>query len=79
MKPIPFDHSWPYEKMGEDIYIEECPYCHSSNVLTYMKEKHLQQAKESVKTRLVMPCCHGRMMIVEADDDYFWTTEKLRR
>ncbi|MDQ0298410.1 hypothetical protein J2S78_000818 [Salibacterium salarium] len=78
MKLIPFENTWPYEKMGEDIYIEECPYCKETNVLTYMKEEHLQQAKDGIKTRVVMPCCHATMIVADADDDYFWTTERLR-
>ncbi|MDQ0257646.1 hypothetical protein J2S74_005108 [Evansella vedderi] len=78
MKPIPFDHTWPYEKQMGEIYIAECPYCKSRNVLTHMKEELLEKAKDKVKQRLNMPCCLRTMTILEADEDYFWTNEKLR-
>ncbi|MCD8511033.1 MAG: hypothetical protein LRY73_15005 [Bacillus sp. (in: Bacteria)] len=78
MKPIPFDHTCPYEKQMGEIYIGECPYCKSSNVLTHMKEESLEKAKDGVKQRLNMPCCLKTMTILEADEDYFWANEKLR-
>ncbi|MFA9560050.1 hypothetical protein ACERII_22300 [Evansella sp. AB-rgal1] len=78
MKPIPFDHSWPYEKQMGDIYLSECPYCKAHNVLTHMNEEMLDRAKDKVKTRLNIPCCLRTMIILEADEDYFWTNEKLR-
>ncbi|WP_338082331.1 hypothetical protein [Fictibacillus enclensis] len=73
-----FEHSWPYEKMMDDIYINECPYCHTSNVLTTFSEDKLNNAKEGIKQLLVMPCCHSKLTILNADEDYFWTEEKLR-
>lgn len=76
---IPFENTWTYERSGKDIYIHKCPYCNSDNVLTNMKKADLEQAKESIKTYLIMPCCLEKMTIIEADDDYFWTTEKLRK
>ncbi|WP_246589128.1 hypothetical protein [Desertibacillus haloalkaliphilus] len=76
---IPFENAWPYERMYDDIYIQECPYCGSENVLTNMKQEMLERAKEGIKTLLIMPCCNGRMTILEADDDYFWTNESLRK
>ncbi|WP_022794140.1 hypothetical protein [Marinococcus halotolerans] len=76
---IPFENTWPYDKIGEDIYINECPYCGSRNILTAMKVKDLEWAKEEIKTYINMPCCHKRMHIVFADEDYLWTTEPLRR
>lgn len=75
---IPFSNTWPYEKMGKDIYIHTCPYCQKENVLTNMKATDLARAKESIKTILIMPCCHEKMTILEADDDYFLTDTKLR-
>ncbi|WP_096436687.1 hypothetical protein [Alteribacter populi] len=79
MKPIPFDHTWPYEKLMGDIYVSTCPYCGEENVLTNMKLRDLERAKEQVKQRLNMPCCLKTMVILEADEDYFWTTEPLRK
>ncbi|MFB5660799.1 hypothetical protein [Alteribacillus sp. HJP-4] len=79
MELIPFENSWPYEKVGTDIYIEECPFCGEHNVLTYLKPAQLKRAEEEIKTALVMPCCNGKMVIVKADGDYFWTTKQLRK
>lgn len=76
---IPFENTWPYEWSGKDIYIDKCPYCSSEHVLTNYKNTDLDRAKEAIKTYLIMPCCLEKMTIVEADDDYFWTTEKLRK
>jgi hypothetical protein len=73
-----FKHSWPYEKFGKDIYINECPYCHENNVLTNLKLSALENAKEGIKTYLVMPCCHNKMTILRADEDYFWADQPLR-
>ncbi|SDZ60409.1 hypothetical protein SAMN05421736_12069 [Evansella caseinilytica] len=78
MNPIPFEHTWPYEKQMGEIYLSECPYCKTSNVLTHMKASSLELAKEKVKQRLNLPCCLRTMTILEADDDYFWTDEPLR-
>ncbi|WP_170885656.1 hypothetical protein [Bacillus alkalicellulosilyticus] len=79
MKIIPFENTWPYEKVMGDIYIHTCPYCGSDNVLTSMKKRDLENALDGVKTLLIMPCCKGRMTIIEADEDYFWTNQALRK
>ncbi|MCD8500459.1 MAG: hypothetical protein LRY71_00685 [Bacillaceae bacterium] len=76
---IPFENTWPYEKSGKDIYIDRCPYCESNHVLTNYKHSDLEKAKEHIKTYLIMPCCLEKITILEADDDYFWTTERLRK
>ncbi|MGG1574191.1 hypothetical protein [Fictibacillus sp. NRS-1165] len=75
---LTFENSWPYDKMMDDIYINECPFCGKSNVLTTFSEEKLNSAKEGIKQLLVMPCCHSKLTILNADDDYFWTEEKLR-
>ncbi|MFC4737098.1 hypothetical protein ACFO4L_10915 [Bacillus daqingensis] len=79
MKVIPFDHTWPYEIQMGDVYVDECPYCGASSVLTHMKQSTLKRAREGVKTRLNLPCCRSTMVILEADDDYFWADEPLRK
>ncbi|WP_373323195.1 hypothetical protein [Alkalihalobacterium chitinilyticum] len=76
---IPFENTWPYEKVMKDIYFSECPYCETESVLLHLKESDLKRAKEGIKTLVVMPCCRHKMTILEADDDYFWTDEKLRK
>ncbi|WP_306301300.1 hypothetical protein [Thalassobacillus sp. C254] len=55
------------------------PYCHQHNVLTHMSEEDLERAKEEIKTNMVLPCCHTKMIILKADEDYFWTTDHLRK
>ncbi|SDH62682.1 hypothetical protein SAMN05192534_10874 [Alteribacillus persepolensis] len=79
MELIPFENTWPYEKLGNDIYIEKCPYCSEDHVLTDLKVDDVEEMKDEVKKLLVMPCCHANMTIIQADDDYFWTTEPLRK
>lgn len=76
---IPFENTWPYERSGRDFYLHKCPYCLSENVLLNMKSGDLDRAKESIKVHLIMPCCNEKMTILEADEDYFWTTDKLRK
>ncbi|RXJ01833.1 hypothetical protein DS745_10180 [Anaerobacillus alkaliphilus] len=76
---IPFQNTWPYEISGKDIYIHNCPYCGKENVLTTMKKGDIERAREGIKTYLIMPCCLEKMTILEADEDYFWTDERLRK
>ncbi|EIT85646.1 hypothetical protein A374_10433 [Fictibacillus macauensis ZFHKF-1] len=75
---LKFENSWPYDQVMNDIYVNECPFCQQENVLTSFSENKLQLAKEGIKQLLVMPCCHNKLTIVQADDDYFWSNEKLR-
>ncbi|WP_017726399.1 hypothetical protein [Halalkalibacterium ligniniphilum] len=79
MDVIPFENTWPYEKQFDDIYLHECPFCGEEQVLTHMKPEVLEQAKEGIKTSLILPCCHGKITILEADEDYFWADEQLRK
>ncbi|QDI91309.1 hypothetical protein EPH95_09050 [Salicibibacter halophilus] len=79
MKLLPFENTWPYERIQDDIYFEECPNCDAENVLTYMKKKQLEDAFDGVKTDIIMPCCQYKITIAEADNDYFWATERLRK
>ncbi|GAK08557.1 MULTISPECIES: hypothetical protein [Geomicrobium] len=79
MKLLPFENTWPYEKVGEDVYLHECPDCGDSNVLTFLKTEQLQDAFDNVKTQLIMPCCNYRITILQADEDYFWTSERQRK
>jgi hypothetical protein len=79
VKPIPFENTWPYEKQMGDVYFTACPYCSAENVLTNLSNNGLNRAKEGVKVRINLPCCHQTMVILEADDDYFWTNESLRK
>ncbi|WP_226655749.1 hypothetical protein [Pseudalkalibacillus hwajinpoensis] len=74
-----FEHTLPYDRMMGDVYVPKCPFCHSENVLTPMTDRDYRQGCEEIKTRLVMPCCNGKLMIEKIDSDYFWTTEAVRK
>ncbi|TWI60112.1 hypothetical protein [Halalkalibacter nanhaiisediminis] len=79
MDVIPFINTWPYERQFDDIYLQSCPFCHAENVLTNMKKSEFKRAQEGIKTTLILPCCHEKMIILEADQDYFWTNKALRK
>ncbi|MBM7646081.1 hypothetical protein JOD45_002306 [Scopulibacillus daqui] len=73
-----FHHTWPYEKMMGEIYLNECPFCHESSVHIHMKKDDFEKAFEEVKTHVVMPCCHEKLVILKMDDDYIWSDRPLR-
>ncbi|ARK31915.1 hypothetical protein [Halalkalibacter krulwichiae] len=79
MNVIPFINTWPYEKLFNDIYFQNCPFCVEENVLTNIKKSEYERAREGIKTVVIMPCCRGKLTILEADDDYFWTDKRLRK
>lgn len=79
MDVIPFVNTWPYERQFDDIYLQSCPCCGTENVLTNMKKSDFKRAQEGIKTILILPCCHGKLTILEADQDYFWTNKPLRK
>jgi hypothetical protein len=43
------------------------------------KKEAFEEAKDGVKTHIVMPCCHERLDIVKIDDDYIWSGSPLRK
>lgn len=73
-----FHHSWPYERVMNDIYFEECPFCHAAPVLIPLKKKALEDAYEGIKTHIIMPCCHEKITVEKMDSDYIWSTQPLR-
>ncbi|MCS7463526.1 hypothetical protein N0M98_25800 [Paenibacillus doosanensis] len=75
---IPFENTWPYEQIQEDIYVQECPFCSKSNVLLPFKRKDLSEISQGVKRLLVFPCCHNKVTVVEADRDYLLANQPLR-
>ncbi|MDQ1912004.1 hypothetical protein RAC89_16595 [Paenibacillus sp. GD4] len=76
---IPFSHTWPYETIGEDIYVQACPFCDSSNVMLPLQKKDLADIQSGVKRLLVFPCCRNRLRIVDADRDYLLASKPLRQ
>ncbi|MFT8319122.1 MAG: hypothetical protein ABF651_12735 [Sporolactobacillus sp.] len=75
---LDFHHSWPYERIINDIYFEECPFCHASAVLLPLKKEAVERAFEAIKTAVVLPCCHERLIIEDMDKDYIWASVRLR-
>lgn len=73
-----FNHTWPYERVMGDCYIETCPFCQEESVLIPIKKEAIEQAYEGFKTHVVMPCCHEKLTIVEMDEDYIWSDRALR-
>ncbi|WNQ12586.1 hypothetical protein MJA45_06030 [Paenibacillus aurantius] len=75
---IPFDRTWPYETVQKDVYVRECPFCGSENVLLPLRTKDLQPIREGAKKLLVFPCCYSRVTIVDNDPDYLLADQPLR-
>ena len=73
-----FSHSWPFEWVMDDLYVEECPFCGERSVLLTVKKENIKLAQEGFKTHAVMPCCHEKLIIVNMDDDYIWSDRPLR-
>ncbi|GEL07791.1 hypothetical protein [Salisediminibacterium halotolerans] len=78
MRPIPFSHTWPYDIQIGDIYVPSCPFCGEDQVRTNLSAEGLARAKEGIKANVHMPCCLETITVLEADDDYFWTSKPLR-
>lgn len=75
---IPFANAWPYEKVGEDLYVHQCPACGAEEVALTWKLKDIAQVRSGVKRLLVMPCCYTSLKIIDADDDYLLADRKLK-
>ncbi|WP_028591000.1 hypothetical protein [Paenibacillus massiliensis] len=75
---IPFSHTWPYEIVMGDIYVEQCPFCSQEHVLLPLKPKQLSAIHDGQKKLLVFPCCHNRITLLDCDDDYLLADVALR-
>lgn len=76
---IPFSHTWPYETMNGQLYVQDCPFCGQGPVLLPMKAKELDDIRGMRKKRLVvLPCCHTALTVVDADRDYLLASKPLR-
>lgn len=47
---IPFSHTWPYDIILGDMYVQYCPFCDQENVLLPMKPKELQIVRDGKKS-----------------------------
>jgi hypothetical protein len=63
----------------KDIYVAECPFCHSDNVLLPLKPQELQSIHEGKKKLLVFPCCHNKMTLIDTDQDYLLSDRPIRK
>nr|WP_246628250.1 hypothetical protein [Paenibacillus oenotherae] len=63
----------------KDIYVQSCPFCGQDNVLLPLRPKELPDIKSGKKRLLVFPCCHNRVTVLDADQDYLLTDTKLRQ
>ena len=75
---IPFAHTCPYEIIRNDMYVAECPFCKSANVLLPLKPRDLPAIREGTKRLLVFPCCHNKFTVLDADQDYLLADRPLR-
>ncbi|MFT8872504.1 MAG: hypothetical protein ABF868_09430 [Sporolactobacillus sp.] len=75
---LDFHYSWPYERVAGDYYFEQCPFCQASPILLPLKKSRVTDAYDGVKTTIILPCCHERLVIERMDDDYIWASHWLR-
>lgn len=76
---IPFEKTWPYEIIMNDLYVQDCPFCGESNVLLPMKPKELADIRDGKKKLLVFPCCRNKVTVLDTDRDYLLTDTVLRK
>lgn len=76
---IPLENTWPYEFVMGDIYVSECPFCDAENVLIPLRPTELQNIRDGKKRLLVFPCCHNKVTIIDADQDYLLTDGPLAK
>ncbi|GKU76018.1 hypothetical protein [Paenibacillus sp. L3-i20] len=76
---IPFQNAWPYETIMGDLYVSSCPFCDEENVLLPLKRTELPDIQDGKKRLLVLPCCHNKMTLIDADHDYLLTDRPLSK
>ncbi|MFD1952828.1 hypothetical protein ACFSL6_01620 [Paenibacillus thailandensis] len=75
---IPFERTWPYDIVMNDIYAPSCPFCKAENVLLPLRPKEIENIRHGKKRLLVFPCCSSSITVVDMDDDYMLATQRLR-
>lgn len=76
---FPFENTWPYERIGQDVYFQTCPFCQAANILLPLRAKDLSDLQEGTKKLLVLPCCRNKLTLTGADHDYLLASLSLRR
>ncbi|MGN7763533.1 hypothetical protein [Paenibacillus sp. 22594] len=75
---IPFSHTWPYDIILGDMYVQYCPFCDKENVLLPMKPDELQLVRDGKKKLLVFPCCKTSLTVIDDDADYLLFDRSVR-
>ncbi|QAY66787.1 hypothetical protein [Paenibacillus protaetiae] len=75
---IPFERTWPYDIIMNDIYAPSCPFCGQDNVLLPIRPEEIEDIHHGKKKLLVFPCCHSRITVVDMDSDYILAAQRLR-
>ncbi|MNO12165.1 hypothetical protein D3C76_17690 [compost metagenome] len=75
---IPFSHTWPYDILLGDLYVQYCPFCDKENVILPMKPKELQSVRDGKKKLLVFPCCKTSLTVIDTDADYLLFDRAVR-
>lgn len=76
---IPLRNSLPYDIVMNDVYVQECPFCRSSHVLLPLKPAEVKSITGGArKLTIVFPCCHSRLKLIDADNDYLLSDRPLR-
>lgn len=75
---IPFENTLPYETIGNDVYVTECPFCKSANVLLPLKKPDIASVREGRKRLVVFPCCREKITATDADRDYLLAERPIR-
>ncbi|GMK47919.1 MULTISPECIES: hypothetical protein [Paenibacillus] len=76
---IPFERTWPYDIVMKDVYVPSCPFCSSENVLIPLRVREIEDIQHGKKKLLVFPCCHNKVTVLDMDQDYMLTDQRLRK
>jgi len=75
---IPFERAWPYDIQMKDVYVPSCPFCKQDHVLLPLRPHEISEIQSGMKRLLVFPCCHNKVTLIDADQDYLLTNTRLR-
>ncbi|CAG5076720.1 Putative uncharacterized protein [Thermobacillus xylanilyticus] len=75
---IPFERTWPYDRIMGDLYVQECPFCKTGNVILPIRPEELDDIRTGRRRLLVFPCCRNKVTVIDADPDYLLTDTVLR-
>lgn len=76
---VPFERTLPYDTSGNDVYVEECPFCYARNVQLPLKKDELPDYGAGKRKWVVFPCCYNRFKLVDADSDYLMADRHIRQ